>query len=97
MTEQTRQMHQNLINLTAFKSSHKFENMWPKSKGFVEKVKQWWMSYSFQGSPSLTLARKLKALKLGLKKWNEEVFGNVGKHKKVLLDELQVLDVIAEE
>jgi hypothetical protein len=43
------------------------------------------------------LARKLKPLKLDLKKWNEEVFGIVEKQKKVCLDELGDLDVIAED
>jgi hypothetical protein len=74
----------------------KFENMWLKSEGFVEQVKTWWMSYSFQGSPSYVLACKLKALKSDLKKWNEEVFGNVGKKKKDLLDGIRELDIIAE-
>jgi hypothetical protein len=43
----------------------------------VDKVKQWWTSYHFQGSPSFILASKLKALKVNLKAWNEEVFGNI--------------------
>jgi hypothetical protein len=30
----------------------KFENMWLKSDGSVDKVKHWWASYRFQGSPS---------------------------------------------
>ena len=30
----------------------KFENMWLKVEGFVEKVQQWWNSYCFMGSPS---------------------------------------------
>jgi hypothetical protein len=60
----------------------KFENMWLKSEGFVEQVKQWWTSYNFQGSPSFILASKLKALKTDMKKWNEEVFGNIEKQKK---------------
>jgi len=37
--------------------------MWLKAEGFVGKVKQWWDSYSFQGTPSFALACKLKALK----------------------------------
>jgi len=43
------------------------------------------------------LAHKLKALKINLKRWNEEVFGNVEKWKKVLLDELCELEVNVEE
>jgi hypothetical protein len=42
------------------------------------------------------LARKLKALKSDLKKWNEEVFVNVGKRKKDFLDGICELDIIVE-
>ena len=28
----------------------KFENMWLKVEGLVERVKQWWEGYSFMGS-----------------------------------------------
>jgi hypothetical protein len=75
----------------------KFENMWLKFEGFVDRVKQWWDSYLFQGSPSFILASKLKALKVDLKRWNEEVFGNVERKKKILLEELHVFDIIEEE
>jgi hypothetical protein len=64
----------------------KFENMWLKSEGFVDQVKLWWQSYHFHGCPSFVLACKLKALKVDLRKWNEEVFGYVGLQKKALLD-----------
>jgi hypothetical protein len=60
----------------------KFENMWLKAEGFVDRVKQWWTSYHFQGSPSFILARKLKALKVDLRVWNEQVFGNVENQKE---------------
>jgi hypothetical protein len=55
----------------------KFENTWLKSEGFIDRVKQWWTSYLFQGSLSFILARKLKALKVYLR-----VFGNIEKKKK---------------
>ena len=61
----------------------------------MERVKTWWMSYIFRGSPCYVLVCRLKALKLDLKKWNEEVFGNVGKQKKDLLDVIWELDIIA--
>jgi hypothetical protein len=48
----------------------------------MEQVNTWWLSYSFQGLPSFILASKLKALKVDLNKWNEEVFGDVGKKRK---------------
>ncbi|XP_075655260.1 uncharacterized protein LOC142625502 [Castanea sativa] len=70
----------------------KFENMWLKVEGFVEKVQQWWNSYYFTGSPSFVLAQKLKALKKDLKKWNKEDFGDLAFKKKSLLSELLGLD-----
>ena len=70
----------------------KFENMWLKVEGFVEKVQQWWSSYSFLGSPSFVLAQKLKALKEDLKKWNKEEFCDLAFKKKCLLSELLGLD-----
>ena len=70
------------------RSAFKFENMWLKVDGFLEKIQGWWSSYSFSGPPSLVLARKLKALKEDLKIWNKEVFGDVGlKKKKGVMDD----------
>jgi hypothetical protein len=66
--------------------------MWLKSDGFVDQVKIWWLSYVFSGLPSYILANKLKALK----KWNEEVFGDVAKKKKELLEGICELDLIEE-
>ena len=45
------------------KSSFKFENMWLKVGGFVDKVRQWCNDYHFMGPLSYVLACKLKALK----------------------------------
>jgi hypothetical protein len=36
-------------------------------------------------------------LKADLKRWSDEIFGNVERKKKILLQELHVLDVIEEE
>ena len=44
------------------------------------------------GSPSFILARKLKALKDDLKKWNKEKFRDLAFSKKCLLSELLGLD-----
>jgi hypothetical protein len=65
------------VNGPRGKRPFKFENMWLKKKGFGALVKQWWDSYHFQGSPSFIFACKITALKMDLKKWNEEVFGNI--------------------
>jgi hypothetical protein len=57
-------------------------------------VEQWWDSYHFQGSLSFIVASKLKALKVDLGKWNEEVFGDVGRKKKILWEEVCAFDII---
>jgi hypothetical protein len=64
------------------KSSFKFENMWLKEEGFVDKVRNWWASFSFRGFASFILAIKLRALKGEIKRWNLVVFGNVGARNK---------------
>ena len=66
--------------------------MWLRVDNFVDKVKTWWASYLFQGTPSFILAKKLFALKLDLKKWNESEFGNVSFKKQDLWSKLNVLD-----
>jgi hypothetical protein len=73
-----------------------FENMWLKADGFKERVKRWWDAYIFQGTPSFIVACKLKALKTDLKKWNEEVFGNMGVRKNQLMFDLNEMDAVAE-
>ena len=73
-------------------SAFKFENMWLKAEGFIDRVKQWWEGYSFEGSPSFILAQKLKALKSYLKKWNMEEFGDLAFRKKNKLTKLMGLD-----
>jgi alpha-amylase/alpha-mannosidase (GH57 family) len=59
------------------KSPFRFENMWLKVEGFSNRVKQWWDSYNYDGSPSIILAKKLKTLKSDLQRWNEKDFGDV--------------------
>jgi hypothetical protein len=74
------------------KRSFKFENIWLKDEGFVEKVGNWWGSFSFVGSPSFVLAKKLRALKGEITRWNFEVFSNVGARNKAWSEELEILD-----
>uniref|UniRef100_A0A2N9IC54 Reverse transcriptase domain-containing protein n=1 Tax=Fagus sylvatica TaxID=28930 RepID=A0A2N9IC54_FAGSY len=75
----------------------RFENMWLKSEGFLAKVKGWWESYTFQGSPSFVVASKLKALKRDLKIWNEEEFGNIDGRKSSLAATVKSLDDIEDD
>jgi hypothetical protein len=74
------------------RSAFKFENIWLKVDGFLDKIQGWWSSYSFSGPPSLVLARKLKALKEALKIWNKEVFGDVDLRKKGVMADIGRLD-----
>jgi hypothetical protein len=69
--------------------------MWLKDEGFMDRVKGWWASYQFQGTPSFVLSTKLRALKKDIKTWNKNVFGNVGVLTKEKLDELKVFEIIA--
>ena len=68
--------------------------MWLRVDNFVDKVKMWWASYLFQGTPSFILAKKLATLKLDLKKWNETEFGNVTFKKQDLWSKSNVFDEI---
>ena len=74
------------------RSAFKFKNMWLKAEDFVDRVKQWWEGYSFEGSTSFILAQKLKALKADLKRWNREEFCDLAFRKKNKLIKLMGLD-----
>ncbi|XP_050243704.1 uncharacterized protein LOC126692222 [Quercus robur] len=78
------------------KKPFRFENMWLKDEGFLGRVSSWWESYHFQETPSFSLANKLKMLKLDLKRWNVEEFGNIGLKVQNLWKDLKVLEVIEE-
>ena len=53
-------------------SPFKFENMWLRVEGFMDKVKEWWQSYNYRRNPSFVIAKKLQALKYDLKMWNKK-------------------------
>ena len=74
------------------KSPFRFENMWLKTDGFKNRVHSLWNRYSFSGTPSFVLAKKLKALKEDLIQWNRSKFGNVEHQRKDLLEALKLLD-----
>jgi hypothetical protein len=78
------------------KSPFRFENMWLKSVGFHAMVKQWWDSYLYSGSPSYVLVQKLKSLKIDLRRWNKDVFGDVNSRKNDLQVQIQDFDLLEE-
>ena len=73
-------------------SPFRFENMWLKTDGFIERVHSWWNQYSFSHTLNFVLAKKLKALKGDIIQWNCSEFGNVGRQKRELLKALKLLD-----
>uniref|UniRef100_A0A2N9HXJ9 Reverse transcriptase domain-containing protein n=1 Tax=Fagus sylvatica TaxID=28930 RepID=A0A2N9HXJ9_FAGSY len=77
-------------------SPFRFESMWLKSEGFHDKVHQWWNSYLFSGSPSYILVQKLKSLKVDLRRWNKETFGDVNVRKHDLQAQIQDFDFLEE-
>ena len=83
-------------NFHGGKKPFRFENMWLKDEGFLGRVSSWWESYHFQRTPSFSLANKLKMLKLDLKRWNVEEFGNIGLRVQNLWKNLKVLEVLEE-
>lgn len=61
-------------------------------EGFVDLVKNWWDSFLVEGIPSFIFTKKLKASKEEVKKWNKQVFGNLGESKARVLDSFHFLD-----
>ncbi|XP_068476956.1 uncharacterized protein [Phaseolus vulgaris] len=55
-------------------------------------VKDKWQSYSIQGNGFIICKEKLKLLKLDLKSWNRDVFGNLETSKRRILQEMEALD-----
>ena len=64
---------------------------------FVGRGKGCWGSFSFLGSPSFVLAKKLRALKREIKRWSIEEFGNVEARNKAWAEELKLLDRFEED
>ncbi len=75
------------------KSSFKFENIWLKVEGFVDKVNSRWFGCEFFGTLSFILASKLKVLKEDLKHWNRVTFGDVRYRKHHRMGDILELDV----
>ena len=74
------------------KSPFRFENMWLKTDGFIDRVQSWWNRHSFSGTPSFVFAKKMKVLKEDIIQWNRLEFGHVGRKKSQLLETLKSLD-----
>ncbi|XP_028104621.1 uncharacterized protein LOC114303668 [Camellia sinensis] len=75
----------------------RFLNAWSLHPQFKSLVDNTWAETIVQGWVGFKCLRKLKALKLVLKQWNIEVFGNVESKLKLLEWELHLLDLTAED
>ena len=78
------------------KNRFRFENMWLKSDGFVDRVDSWWNRHSFSHTPSYVFAKKLKVLKEDIIQWNCQDFGNVGGALELLDAKEGFLDSLTE-
>lgn len=72
-------------------------NCWLKDPRFHKFVEDGWNGLVINGSSSYVLKEKLKQLKVMMKKWNTEVFGNLGVKKKEVVLRMKELDQIAED
>jgi len=70
----------------------KFENMWLRAERFSDLIKKWWEEEEVHGFANYEVARKLKVVKVELKKWNKDVFGDVKVRKYNLLNSVNALD-----
>ncbi|XP_028088670.1 uncharacterized protein LOC114289202 [Camellia sinensis] len=74
----------------------RFLNAWSLHTKFLDVVKQMWEASNVSGGAGFIIATRLRYLKLELKKWNNEVFGNVSFSLKKAEVELHELDLLAE-
>ncbi|XP_028069647.1 uncharacterized protein LOC114272174 [Camellia sinensis] len=75
----------------------KFTNAWLLHPNFVSFLVKVWQETQINGRAGFILHRKLHALKLALKKWSKEVFGNVSEKIKEVECQLHSLDLLAKD
>ncbi|KAJ9671525.1 hypothetical protein PVL29_025297 [Vitis rotundifolia] len=78
-------------------SSFRFENMWLKTEGFKELLRDWWQGAGGRGRANFRLASKLKAMKEKIKAWNREVFGRLEVNKSSALQQVESWDRVEDE
>ncbi|CAL5378246.1 unnamed protein product [Camellia sinensis] len=75
----------------------RFLNAWFLHSDFKPMVKKSWEEATIFGWAGYRLKGKLAKLKVDLKKWNVEVFGNVEHQLKTAEEELHEIDLLAEK
>ncbi|KAL3522758.1 hypothetical protein ACH5RR_015592 [Cinchona calisaya] len=88
-----------LVSIGARKSSSPrpfhFQHMWIEHPSFIDMVRQDW-STPPQGYGMESFAWNLKCLKAALRKWNEEVFGDVFMAVRYAKDRVRDLEIAYE-
>jgi len=56
----------------------RFENIWLTHPDFISNIEKWWIKdMEIQGTKMFLLHKRLKYIKLRLKDWNKNEFGNI--------------------
>eukprot|EP00253_Pinus_taeda_P007867 PITA_07867 len=67
----------------------RFENSWLTHPDFISNIPKWWKEeLHIQGTSMFQLHKRLKHIKLRLKDWNKNEFGNIFIAKKVVEDKM---------
>ncbi|MQL99090.1 hypothetical protein Taro_031808 [Colocasia esculenta] len=70
------------------------QSMWTTHEAFLDVVKNCWNTSScWHPNPLVKLQSKMKSLKLVLKSWNFDTFGNVHNNSKAAEDELRAAEI----
>jgi len=67
-------------------------DVWQRDSRLKDFVRRKWVSYDVQGRGIYIFKEKLKRLKVDLKVWNKEVFGDVNLASEELQKRINVLD-----
>lgn len=71
----------------------KFENIWLSHPEFMSNIEKWWSKDSqIQGTRMFLLHKRLKHIKIRLKDWNKNDFGNIFVGKKYVEIKMQELN-----
>ncbi|KAL7202667.1 hypothetical protein ACSBR1_034189 [Camellia fascicularis] len=74
----------------------RFINAWLLHPNFSSIIKKSWEESVFTGWTCFVIVMKFRNIKMELKKWNKEVFGNVPFSLKGAQEELYEVDLVAE-
>jgi len=68
-------------------------DVWRSHAQFKERVSTLWAEYQVSGNDIWIFKEKLKMLKANLKIWNKVVFRNINYKRKLLIDNIRIMDL----